>query len=106
MAILAAVRDCLRTRAALQMEARSSPSTQRFAALGEATQADRCGSISLGPFVAVLDRLAVCPGPRETGDGDCLAPQRVSGVLDLEGAARPAGTTVCLPGSAETSPDE
>jgi len=34
--------------------ARSSPSTQRFAALVEATQADRCGSISLGPFVAVL----------------------------------------------------
>src|SRR6516162_8388538 len=72
--------------------ARSSPSTQRFAALGEATEADRCRSISLGPVVAVLDWLAVCPGHRETGDGDCLAPQRVSGVLGLEGAARPAGT--------------
>ena len=56
--------------------ARSSPSTQRFAALGEASEADRCGPISLGPAVAVLDRLAVCPGHRETGDGDCLAPQR------------------------------
>jgi hypothetical protein len=39
--------------------ARSSPSTQRLAALGETTEADRCGSISLGPFVAVLERLAV-----------------------------------------------
>jgi putative transposase len=54
--------------------ARSLPSTQGFAALGEASEADRCGLISLGPFVAVLDRLAVCPGDRETGDGDRLAP--------------------------------
>ena len=53
--------------------ARSSPSTQRAAALGEATQADLCGSISLGPFVAVLERLGVGPGHRVTGDGDCLA---------------------------------
>src|SRR6516162_2045245 len=53
--------------------ARSSPSTQRFAALGEATEVDRCGPISLGPAVAVLDRLAVCLGDRETGDGDRLA---------------------------------
>jgi hypothetical protein len=53
---------------------RSSPSTQRFAALGEASEADRCGPIALGPAVAVVDRLAVCPGDRETGDGDCLAP--------------------------------
>jgi hypothetical protein len=54
--------------------ARSSPSTQRFAALGEAAEVDHCGSIALGPAVAVLDRLAVCPGDRETGDGDRLAP--------------------------------
>ena len=87
--------------------ARCSPSTQRFAALGEATEADRCGSISLGAVVAVLGRLAVCPGHRETGDGDCLAPQRVSTVLDLEGASRPAGTTAGLPGNTKTdSPDE
>jgi ferrous iron transport protein B len=56
----------------------SSPSTQRAAALGEATQTDLCGSISLGPVVAVLERLAVGPGHRETGDGDSLAPQRMS----------------------------
>src|SRR6516225_6927845 len=87
--------------------ARSLPSTQRFAALGEASEADRCGPIALGPFVAVLDRLAVCPGPRETGDGDRLAPQGVSAVVDLEGAPRPAGTTAGLPGNTETdSPDE
>jgi hypothetical protein len=68
--------------------ARSSPSTQRFAALGEATEADRCGSIYLGPAIALLDWLAVCPGHRETRDGDWLAPQGVSAVLDLEGAPR------------------
>jgi hypothetical protein len=58
--------------------ARSSPSAQRLGALGEVTQADRCGSIFLVPFVAVLvprdvavlDRLAVRPGHRETRDGD------------------------------------
>ena len=55
----------------------SSPSTQRAAALGEATQADLCGSISLGPVVAVLERRAVGLSHRETGDGDWLAPQRV-----------------------------
>jgi hypothetical protein len=42
--------------------ARSSPSTQGFAALGEADEADRCGSISVGPAVSVLDRLAVSYG--------------------------------------------
>ena len=55
----------------------SSPSTRRAGALGEATQADLCGSISLGPIVAVLDLLTIGPGHRETGDGDCLAPPRV-----------------------------
>jgi hypothetical protein len=71
----------------------SSPATQRAAALGEASQADRCRSIPLGSAVAMLVQLAVCPARRETGDRDCLAPQRVSVVLDLEGASRPAGTT-------------
>jgi hypothetical protein len=75
MAVLAAARDCLRTRAALQMEVLAlRHQLNVLQALGEATEADRCGSISLGPVVAVLDRLAVCPGPRETGDGDCPAP--------------------------------
>jgi hypothetical protein len=69
-------------------------------------KADRCGSISLDPAVSVLDRLAVCPGHRETGDGDRLAPQRVSAVLDLEGAPRPGGTAACLPGNAEPDSPE
>jgi hypothetical protein len=98
MAILAALRDCLRTRAALQMEVLAlRHQLNVFAALGEASEADRRGSISLGPFVAVLDRLAVCPAHRETGDGDYVALQRVSGVLDLEGAPRQPGRRRAVP---------
>ena len=94
MAVLATAPDCLRTRAALQIEVtRSSASTQRSAALGEATEADRCGSISLGPVVAVLDWLAVCPAHRETGDRDCLAPQGFPLALDLESSSRAIGAT-------------
>ena len=75
MAVLTVARDCFRTRAALQIEVLALRHQLKvFAALGEASEADRCGPISLGPFVAVLDRLAVCPGDRETGDGDRLAP--------------------------------
>jgi len=70
MAILAAVRDCLRTRAALQIEVLALRHQLNVLRAREATEADRCGSISLGPVVAVLDRLAVWPGDRETGDGD------------------------------------
>jgi hypothetical protein len=67
----------------------------------------RCGSIALGAAVAVVDRLAVAPGHRETGDADRLAPPGVSAVLDLESAPRPAGATACLLGNAKTdSPDE
>jgi hypothetical protein len=107
-AVLGAARDCLRTRAALQMEVlASSPSPQRAAALGETTQADRCRSISLGSAVAVLVRLEVCPGHRETGDSDPVAPAGVSTVLDLEGAPRPPGATAWLAGNAgPDSPNE
>jgi hypothetical protein len=73
MAILAALRDCFRTRAALQMEMLALRHQlnvlRRSVKRAKLTAADRL----LCPAVAVLDRLAVCPGDRETGDGDRLA---------------------------------
>jgi hypothetical protein len=57
--------------------------------------------------VAIVDRLAVRPGHRETGDGDCLALQRGSIVLDLARCDCPARTTAGLQGNSKTdSPDE
>src|SRR6516162_6638592 len=57
------------------------------AAVRETTHVDRCGSISLGAAVPVLEGLAVRPCRRQTRDCDRLAPQGVSVVVDVEGSS-------------------
>jgi hypothetical protein len=58
LAILAALRDCFRGRASLEVLA-STPPTQFSRTLGEATEADRIGSVLLGVFGSHWAVLAV-----------------------------------------------
>ena len=88
MAILAAVRDCLRTRAALQIEVLALRHQlnvlQRSVKRPKLTAADRFLWARLSQFWTGWRSALVIVKPETV---ICLAPPRVSGGLDLEGAA-------------------
>jgi hypothetical protein len=65
-----------------------SSSTQRSAALRQATETDSGGSVTLGLAMRGLERLAVQRLYRQSRDGHRLAPERLSLVLGLEGPTR------------------
>ena len=98
MAILAAVRDCLRTRAALQIEVLALRHQlnvlQRSVKRPKLTDADRFLWARLSRFWTGWRSALVIVKP-ETVIG--WHRQRVSGGLDLEGTPLPAGTAACVP---------
>jgi len=82
VSIVAALRSSLRTRAALQLEILAFGTRSmccRGRSVGGFTRPRRTGGSDV-PLV----RLALCPGHREAGDGDRLAPPGIPAVLDLE----------------------
>jgi hypothetical protein len=78
-AILAATRDCFRGRASLQIEVLALRH-QRSRTLGEATEADRFGSVLLGMFGSHLAELARYTNSNAQSDvGDVGNPELVDG---------------------------
>jgi hypothetical protein len=86
--LLSASRVCLRVLpepcgAAIRNPG-APPSTRRPAAFREATETHGSGSCLVGRVMRGLERLAVLSFPRPTRDGDRLASERLSLVLELE----------------------
>jgi len=58
----------------------------------EAPEADRSGPYSVGLAMRRLERLAICFGDRQAGNGHRLAWQRLSPFLDMKDPTRPRRT--------------
>ena len=93
--LLAPLRSIFRSRAALELENLALRHQNRCTSeiCSKAPEID----LRRPPVVALpvppLARLALGTGHRQTRNSPCLASCRLSLVLDLEGAARPTGTT-------------
>jgi len=75
--------------------------------LGRAVKRPKLSSAEstlLGVAVQIVERLAICPGHRQTGEGHWLAPQRLQTFLDLESSSRSAWPTAGSERSARTDP--
>jgi len=59
----------------------------------EATEADCGRPYSVGLAMRNLERLAICFGDRQAGNGHCMAPEGLSPFLDMEDPTRPGRTT-------------
>lgn len=62
----------------------SAPSTHRYAAVCETSEADPCGPVPVGMVGGNLAGLAFRADYRETRDGHRLAPKRLPSLLDVE----------------------
>ena len=58
----------------------------------EATKADRNRPYSVGLAMRRLERVAICLGDRQAGNGHRLAPERLLPFLDMEDPTRPSRT--------------
>jgi hypothetical protein len=86
VSVLVAVRSLFRSRGALHLEILAlRHQLQGFGTLvATARASDRSRPPALGLVLAHLDRLSGGARPREARDGRCLAPPRLSPMLDLE----------------------
>jgi hypothetical protein len=64
------------------------------------------GPHPLGLVVSGVERLALSAGHRATRDGHCLASRWLPPFLDLEGPARPTGTTRRLSRGSRSDPQD
>src|SRR5215472_511925 len=78
----------------------SPPSASRIATIEKQppTSPEICRPTSVGLALTTLERLAIVPNDRQTGNGDRLASTRISAVLELEESSS-TGSTFTVGGS-------